>query len=50
MPFSRSAFLVGRLISVPSDATEQELDAKCAELQDVLNRLTMLAEEQTQTN
>ena len=46
MPFSRSAFLVGRLISVPSDATEQELDAKCLELQEMLNRLTAMAEAQ----
>jgi lysophospholipid acyltransferase (LPLAT)-like uncharacterized protein len=50
MPFSRGAFLVGQAISVASEATNEELDAKCAELQDALNRLTVLAEEQTQTN
>jgi len=44
-PWSRGLYLWGAPIWVPRDSDEQALEAACRELETVLNRLTVQADE-----
>jgi lysophospholipid acyltransferase (LPLAT)-like uncharacterized protein len=47
-PWSRGLYLWGDPIWVPRDSDEQALEAACRELETVLNRLTIQAENAVQ--
>jgi len=44
-PFSRGIFLLGPPITVPSDASADDLERRRRELEETLNRMTIEADE-----